>query len=143
MLIREQLGGVLRDIRSAKGMTLGDVTAGARISSAHLSELERGRTEPSSEIIRTLAGFYNVSQADIYLEVGTRMLESDQLNGITGTEDLNLLLLGGERVTGFDQSAGTISIDTLPDINNVMPEAPDHLPESLAADESVDTDTHR
>lgn len=104
MLIREQLGGVMRDIRTSKAMTLGDVTKGARISVAHLSELERGRTEPSSEIIRTLADFYNVSQADIYLEVGARMSASDQLNGRFDYQDLTTLIYGAPIESGFDQA---------------------------------------
>lgn len=135
MLIREQLGGVMRDIRTSKAMTLGDVTKGARISVAHLSELERGRTEPSSEIIRTLADFYNVSQADIYLEVGARMSASDQLNGRLGTDDLTTLLYGAPIDAGFDQA---VSLDAMPDFNNVMPSVPDHLPDSLVVDVESD-----
>lgn len=135
MLIREQLGGVMRDIRTSKAMTLGDVTRGARISVAHLSELERGRTEPSSEIIRTLADFYNVSQADIYLEVGSRMSASDQLNGRLDTVDLTTLLYGASIDAEF---AEVVSLDAMPDFNNVMPSVPDHLPDSLVVD--VDSD---
>lgn len=135
MLIREQLGGVMRDIRTSKAMTLGDVTRGARISVAHLSELERGRTEPSSEIIRTLADFYNVSQADIYLEVGARMSASDQLHGRVDTDDLTTLLYGAPIEAGFDQA---VSLDAMPDLNNVMPTVPDHLPDSLVVDVESD-----
>lgn len=135
MLIREQLGSVMRDIRTSKAMTLGDVTKGARISVAHLSELERGRTEPSSEIIRTLADFYNVSQADIYLEVGARMSASDQLNGRFSYQDLTTLLYGAPIDTDFDQ---TVSLESMPDFNNVMPSAPDHLPDELVVDVESD-----
>ncbi len=145
MLIREQLGGVMRDIRTSKAMTLGDVTKGARISVAHLSELERGRTEPSSEIIRTLADFYNVSQADIYLEVGARMSASDQLNGRFDYQDLTTLIYGAPIDSGFDQAVSldagfdeAVSLDSMPDFNNVMPSAPDHLPDELVVDVESD-----
>ena len=145
MLIREQLGGVMRDIRTSKAMTLGDVTKGARISVAHLSELERGRTEPSSEIIRTLADFYNVSQADIYLEVGARMSASDQLNGRFDYQDLTTLLYGAPIDAGFEQAvpldAGfdqAVSLESMPDFNNVMPSVPDHLPDELVVDVESD-----
>ena len=137
MLIREQLGGVMRDIRTSKAMTLGDVQRGARISVAHLSELERGRTEPSSEIIRTLADFYNVSQADIYLEVGTRMSASDQLNGRFSTDDLTSLLYGAPIGAEFGDA---VSLDSMPDLNNVMPSVPDHLPEIFDVDVDVESD---
>jgi transcriptional regulator with XRE-family HTH domain len=147
MLIREQLGGVMRDIRTSKAMTLGDVTKGARISVAHLSELERGRTEPSSEIIRTLADFYNVSQADIYLEVGARMSASDQLNGRFDYQDLTTLIYGAPIESGFDQAVSleggfdqSVSLESMPDFNNVMPSVPDHLPDEFVADVDVDSD---
>ena len=147
MLIREQLGGVMRDIRTSKAMTLGDVTKGARISVAHLSELERGRTEPSSEIIRTLADFYNVSQADIYLEVGARMSASDQLNGRFDYQDLTTLIYGAPIESGFDQAVSlesnfdeAVSLESMPDFNNVMPSVPDHLPDELVSDVDVDSD---
>jgi transcriptional regulator with XRE-family HTH domain len=147
MLIREQLGGVMRDIRTSKAMTLGDVTKGARISVAHLSELERGRTEPSSEIIRTLADFYNVSQADIYLEVGARMSASDQLNGRFDYQDLTTLIYGAPIESGFDQAVSldagfdqSVSLESMPDFNNVMPSVPDHLPDELVSDVDVDSD---
>lgn len=122
MLIREQLGGVLRDIRNAKGMTLGEVTKGARISTAHLSELERGLTEPSSEIIRTLADFYRVSQGELFLEVGARMATSESRFGSLDFDDLTSVLYG------------SIELDSMPDFTNVMPVAPDHLPDSLVAE---------
>ena len=148
MLIREQLGGVMRDIRTSKAMTLGDVTKGARISVAHLSELERGRTEPSSEIIRTLADFYNVSQADIYLEVGARMSASDQLNGRFDYQDLTTLIYGAPIESGFDQASleggfdESVSLESMPDFNNVMPSVPDHLPDEFVADvDSVRADS--
>lgn len=143
MLIREQLGGVLRDIRTAKHMTLGDVTRGARISTAHLSELERGLTEPSSEIIRTLADFYRVSQAELFLEVGARMATSEERFGSSSVDDLGAIFYG-EAVPaglGFDALEAETALYSMPDIHNVMPEAPDHLPESLVA-EVTDSELH-
>ena len=137
MLIREQLGGVLRDIRTGLSMTLGDVRDGARVSMAHLSELERGKTEPSSEIIRTLTDFYGVSQADLFREVSTRMAASDSLNGISYANSVEGILFGDEyAVAGFEQAMG----NEMPDIRNVMPVAPDHVPDDLLAPESVDID---
>ncbi|MEN9740240.1 MAG: hypothetical protein RLZ72_506 [Actinomycetota bacterium] len=137
MLIREQLGGVLRDIRTGLSMTLGDVRDGARVSMAHLSELERGKTEPSSEIIRTLTDFYGVSQADLFREVSTRMAASDSLNGTSYVNSVEGILFGDEyAVAGFEQTMG----NEMPDIRNVMPVAPDHVPDDLLAPETVDID---
>ena len=137
MLIREQLGGVLRDIRTGLSMTLGDVRDGARVSMAHLSELERGKTEPSSEIIRTLTDFYGVSQADLFREVSTRMAASDSLNGISYANSVEGILFGDEyAVAGFEQAMG----NEMPDIRNVMPIVPDHVPDDLFGTAPIDAD---
>lgn len=137
MLIREQLGGVLRDIRSNLNLTLGDVRDGARVSPAHLSELERGKTEPSSEIIRTLADFYQISQAALFAEVATRMAASDSVHGVTARRDVETILFGDEYVL-----AGVATdIDTpLPDLRNVMPIVPDHVPDDLLSEPRVNVD---
>ena len=133
MLIREQLGGVLRDIRKDLGMTLGDVRDGARVSPAHLSELERGKTEPSSEIIRTLTDFYEVSQAAVFREVATRMAASDALNGITVKRDVEAVLYGDDYILA---GAASEIADEMPDIRNVMPTVPDHIPDGFIEDAS-------
>lgn len=138
MLIREQLGGVLRDIRTGLGMTLGDVRDGARVSPAHLSELERGKTEPSSEIIRTLTSFYQVSQAAVFSEVATRMAASDSVHGIKAKRDVETILFGDEYVIAG--AAQDIATDEMPDLRNVMPVVPDHIPDELLQDRRVDAD---
>ena len=137
MLIREQLGGVLRDIRKDLGMTLGDVRDGARVSPAHLSELERGKTEPSSEIIRTLTDFYEVSQAAVFREVATRMAASDALNGITVKRDVEAVLYGDDYIiAGAAAEIADAVVDEMPDIRNVMPTVPDHIPDGFIEDAS-------
>ena len=55
-LWREVLGRRLRDIRRAKGERLVDVAARAGVSPQYLSEMERGRKEPSSEMIAAVCG---------------------------------------------------------------------------------------
>lgn len=56
VLFRRLLGDVLRRHRQRQARTLRDVAAAARISLGYLSEIERGRKEPSSEMIAALAG---------------------------------------------------------------------------------------
>jgi transcriptional regulator with XRE-family HTH domain len=51
MLLRHALGEVLRRRRLLLGKTLRDVAAESRVSLPYLSEIERGRKEPSSEIL--------------------------------------------------------------------------------------------
>ncbi len=42
VLLREELGDVLRDARRAQGRTLRDISAKASVSLGYLSEIERG-----------------------------------------------------------------------------------------------------
>ena len=55
-LWREVLGRRLRDIRRREGARLVDVAARAGLSPQYLSEIERGRKEPSSEMIAAVCG---------------------------------------------------------------------------------------
>ena len=56
LLWREAIGHELRRERHAQERTQGDVADAAGISTQYLSELERGRKEPSSEILEAAAG---------------------------------------------------------------------------------------
>jgi transcriptional regulator with XRE-family HTH domain len=51
----ETLGALLRAERLAKGLSLRDLAARTGVSNAYLSELERGRHEPSLSILRSIA----------------------------------------------------------------------------------------
>jgi transcriptional regulator with XRE-family HTH domain len=55
-LWREALGQRLRALRAHRQETLSQTAARAGISPQYLSEIERGRKEPSSEMIAALAG---------------------------------------------------------------------------------------
>src|SRR5438552_208807 len=55
-LWREVLGQRLRELRQDQGETLSQTAGRAGISPQYLSEIERGRKEPSSEMIAALAG---------------------------------------------------------------------------------------
>jgi transcriptional regulator with XRE-family HTH domain len=55
-LWREVLGQRLRALRLARQETLSETAGRAGMSAQYLSEIERGRKEPSSEMIAALAG---------------------------------------------------------------------------------------
>lgn len=50
----------LRLMRTVKGQTLSDVAAGTGLSISYLSDLERGRTNPSIETLEKIAVFHNM-----------------------------------------------------------------------------------
>ncbi|OLT32505.1 DNA-binding protein [Rhodococcus sp. CUA-806] len=64
-LWREVVGRRLRAHRHARGDTLADTAARAGIAPQYLSELERGRKDPSSEILAAVVGALGTSIAEI------------------------------------------------------------------------------
>jgi transcriptional regulator with XRE-family HTH domain len=68
-LWREALGHRLRALRAEHGETLAETASRAGISPQYLSEVERGRKEPSSEMIAALAGALDTTLADLTTQV--------------------------------------------------------------------------
>lgn len=64
-LWREALGRSLRASREERGGRLVDVAERAGISPQYLSEIERGRKEPSSEMIAAVTGALGLDLADL------------------------------------------------------------------------------
>ncbi|MFC0433251.1 helix-turn-helix domain-containing protein [Kutzneria buriramensis] len=68
-LWREALGRSLRAAREQQGGRLVDVAERAGISPQYLSEIERGRKEPSSEMIAAVTGALGIELADLLAEI--------------------------------------------------------------------------
>ena len=69
VLFRRLLGDVLREKRTARGLTLREVSADARVSLGYISEIERGQKEASSELLASLCGALDVPLSDVLREV--------------------------------------------------------------------------
>ena len=78
-LWREVLGRRLRALRQEQQETLSETAARAGISPQYLSEIERGRKEPSSEMIAALAGALGVTLADLTEQVATDLRRQQAL----------------------------------------------------------------
>ncbi|MGQ7787140.1 helix-turn-helix domain-containing protein [Nesterenkonia sp. K-15-9-6] len=72
-LWREVLGARLRRLRKHQGRTLHELAAEAGLSPQYLSEIERGRKEPSSEMIAAIAGALGIGLVDLTLEVADEL----------------------------------------------------------------------
>ena len=72
-LWREAAGEELRQDRQRPERTLADVAGKAGISVQYLSEVERGRKEPSSEVLAAVAGALGLRVADLTLRVARRL----------------------------------------------------------------------
>ena len=54
ILLRQHIGGSLRERRLQQGRTLRQVSADAKVSLGYLSEVERGQKEASSELLASI-----------------------------------------------------------------------------------------
>jgi transcriptional regulator with XRE-family HTH domain len=64
-LWRDVLGERLRTLRLRHGETLAETSTRAGVSPQYLSEVERGRKEPSSEMIAAIAGALDTTLVDL------------------------------------------------------------------------------
>jgi transcriptional regulator with XRE-family HTH domain len=64
-LLRTLLGGVLRHARHDQKRSLANVAAAAGVSVPYLSEIERGRKEPSSEMLAAVCGALDLDLLDL------------------------------------------------------------------------------
>jgi XRE family transcriptional regulator, stress-response regulator len=69
LLLREAIGGTIRRARTARRRTLRDVSRDARVSLGYLSEIERGRKEPSSELLAAICNALALSLPDLLDDV--------------------------------------------------------------------------
>ncbi|HKE98702.1 MAG TPA: helix-turn-helix transcriptional regulator [Actinomycetes bacterium] len=69
MRLRELMGAALRRRRQAQSRTLRQVAAAAGMSVAYLSEVERGRKEPSSEMLEAVCAALGIDLSDVLFEV--------------------------------------------------------------------------
>jgi transcriptional regulator with XRE-family HTH domain len=65
VLLRHELGEVLREIRRDQGRTLRDVAALASVSLGYLSEIERGTKEASSELLAAVCAGLGLSLSEV------------------------------------------------------------------------------
>jgi transcriptional regulator with XRE-family HTH domain len=69
LLLRTVVGQVLRHHRQEQRRTLAEVAREACVSVQYLSEIERGRKEPSSEIVAAICDSLRIELADLLAEV--------------------------------------------------------------------------
>jgi transcriptional regulator with XRE-family HTH domain len=88
MLLRHVIGAVLRRIRLGEGRTLREVSLAANISMPYLSEIERGRKEPSSEILAGICSALGMTLVDLLQEARAEMLSDQTLTAGMNVVDL-------------------------------------------------------
>ncbi len=69
VLVRQEIGDVLRDFRLQKGRTLRQVAGEASVALGYLSEVERGQKEASSELLAAICGALEVPLSEVMRSV--------------------------------------------------------------------------
>ena len=94
MLLREAIGGLVRDLRTGRQLSLRGLAAEAEMSPTYLGEVERGMKELSSETLARIARALGTPVADIVAGAADRML-GDELTAdgapVTDPEALSRL----------------------------------------------------
>jgi transcriptional regulator with XRE-family HTH domain len=73
ILMRREIGDVLRSARQQQGRTLREVSGVARVSLGYLSEVERGQKEASSELLSSICEALEVPMSTVLSEVSKRV----------------------------------------------------------------------
>lgn len=79
VLLRHEIGDVLRDLRQRQGRTLREVSHSARVSLGYLSEVERGQKEASSELLSSICSALDVPLSLVLREVSDRLAVAEGL----------------------------------------------------------------
>ncbi len=66
----DALGGYLREQRRQANLSLRELAALSQLSNAYLSQLERGRQQPSVRVLRSLSSALDVSLSTLLAQVG-------------------------------------------------------------------------
>lgn len=90
-LLRHLVGSILRRARLRQGRTLQEVAAAARMSTAYLSEVERGRKEASSEVLAAVCGALGIRLVDLVAQA------HDALAAAAEQGSVRVLSSAGER----------------------------------------------
>ncbi len=78
ILLRREVGDVLRTRRQALGRTLREVSANASVSLGYLSEIERGEKEASSELLAAVCSALGLPLSAMLRDVSARLARAEE-----------------------------------------------------------------
>ena len=109
VVLRREIGDVLRDARQRQGRTLREVSSAARVSLGYLSEVERGQKEASSELLGSICDALDVPMSVVLREVSDRIAVAEGLL-IPDTVPAELTAsLGGPREGGWSRARASLA----------------------------------
>lgn len=119
-------GNEVRKLRKEKKYTLAGLARKTSLSVSYLSELERGRKQPSLKTIEKLASALNVHATAIlhpqetFLKVGDRVKLHRQEQGLTLTELASLTGLSYTYLCDIERGAVLPSVSSLKNISAIL-----------------------
>lgn len=124
-VLRQVVGETLRGLRMRQRRTLREVASTARVSLGYLSEVERGRKEPSSELLAAICSALDVELSDLFAEVSQMLRREEKLALANGRVAL-IPGSGSARITpaidpasapsGVQVRAGSPQVRALPNV---------------------------
>ena len=81
MLLRHAVGSAIRRLRLERGLPLREVSRASAVSLPYLSEIERGRKEPSSEIIQTVCVVLGITLRQLMRETDVELVNAERGGG--------------------------------------------------------------
>lgn len=107
VVLRREIGDVLRGARQLQGRTLREVSSAARVSLGYLSEVERGQKEASSELLASICDALDVSLSTVLREVSDRVAVAE---GLTVPDTVPAELESGwPRAAGWRRADGALT----------------------------------
>jgi transcriptional regulator with XRE-family HTH domain len=83
VLLRQEIGDVLREQRRQQSRTLREVSARARVSLGYLSEVERGQKEASSELLASICGALDLPLSSVLSQVSERVAVAERVTTVS------------------------------------------------------------
>lgn len=83
VIIRREVGDVLREHRRDQGRTLRQVSSDAAVSLGYLSEVERGEKEASSEMLATICRALDLPVSQMLSDVAMRVAVAEAEEAVT------------------------------------------------------------
>ena len=88
VVLRREIGEVLRGVRQHQGRTLREVSSQARVSLGYLSEVERGQKEASSELLMSITEALGVRLSDMLVMVADQIRVPENKAAAPGITDI-------------------------------------------------------
>jgi len=96
IVLRREIGEVLRSARQQQGRTLREVSSAAQVSLGYLSEVERGQKEASSELLASICQALDIPMSSVLRQVSDRIAVIEEVT-IPDTVPAELLMAAAGR----------------------------------------------